>query len=85
MKTMYELWDAQSRNLIATYRAEADALVAVRAFIADDGEESIGGVFLVRHEPDGGDDVIAADAALARLALERSVNPLSVGPAQRRP
>lgn len=71
MKTMYELWDAQSRNLIATYRSEADALSAVRTFIEDDGEESIEGVALVRHDPDGSGNVIAADAALARLAKER--------------
>ncbi len=71
MKTMYELWDARSRNLIATYRSEADALSAVRTFIEDDGEESIEGVALVRHDPDGSGNVIAADAALARLAKER--------------
>ena len=59
METIYELWDAPSRNLIATSKSE------------DDGEESIEGVALVRHEPDGSGNVIAADAALARLAQER--------------
>ncbi len=71
MKTIYELWDAISRNLIVTYRSEDEALAAVRRFIEDDGEESIEGVALVRHEPDGSGGVIAADAALARLAQER--------------
>ena len=51
MRTIYELWDGPSRNLIATYRSKSDALAAVRVFIEDDGEESIEGVVLVRHEP----------------------------------
>ena len=71
METIYELWDAPSRNLIATYDSEDEALSAVRAFVEDDGEDSIEGVALVRHEPDGSGNVIAADAALARLAQER--------------
>jgi len=71
MKTFYEMWDAVSRNLIATYDSEDEALSAVRALIEDDGEESIEGVDLVRHEPDGSGNVIAADATLARLAQER--------------
>ncbi len=77
METMYELWDAPSRNLIATYYSERDALAAVRVFIEDDGEESIEGVVLVRHEPDGSGNVIAADAALARLAQERQRQSIS--------
>ena len=44
MKTLYEMWDAVSRNLIATYDSEDEALSAVRTFIEDDGEESIEGV-----------------------------------------
>ncbi len=71
MKTFYEMWDAISQNLIATYDSEDEALSAVRTLIEDDGEESIEGVALVRHEPDGSGDVIAADAALARLAQAR--------------
>jgi len=71
MKTFYEMWDAVSRNLIATYDSEDEALSAVRTFIADDGEGSIEGIALVRHAPDGSGGVIAADAALARLAQER--------------
>jgi len=71
MKTLYEMWDAVRRNLIATYDSEDEALSAVRTFIEDDGEESIEGVALVRHEPDGSGNVIAADATLARLAQER--------------
>jgi hypothetical protein len=71
METIYELWDAPSRNLIATYQTDRDALAAVRTFIEDDGEESIEGVALVRHEPDGSGNVIAANAALARLAQGR--------------
>ncbi len=65
MKTFYEMWDAVSRNLIATYDSE------------DDGEESIEGVALVRHAPDGSGNVIAADAALARLAHERQRQSIS--------
>ena len=71
MKTLYEMWDAVSRNLIAVYDSEDEALSAVRIFIEDDGEESIEGVALVRHEPNGSGNVIAADAALVRLAQER--------------
>lgn len=77
MKTIYELWDAPSRNLIATYHSESEALTAVRAFIEDDGEESIEGILLVRHEPDGSGGVIAGDEALAHLAQERQRQPLS--------
>ncbi len=71
MKTLYEMWDAVSRNLIATYDSEDEALSAVRTFIEGDGEESIEGIALVWHEPDGSGNVIAADATLARLAQER--------------
>jgi hypothetical protein len=71
MKTIHELWDAVSRNLIVTYDSEDEALSAVRTFVEDDGEESIEGVALVRHEPDGSGNVIAADATLARLAQAR--------------
>ena len=77
MKTMHELWDAVSRNLIATYDSEDEALSAVRTFIEDDGEESIEGVALVRHEPDGSGNVIAADAMLARLAQARQHQSIS--------
>jgi len=66
-ETIYELWDTPSRNLIATYRSEPEALAAVRTFIADDGEESIVGVALLRRTSDDG-NVVAADADLARLA-----------------
>jgi hypothetical protein len=69
--TIYGLWDVPSRNLIAVFHAEDEALAAIRTFIKDDGEESIEGVVLIRQEPDGSGDVIAADAALARLAQER--------------
>jgi hypothetical protein len=71
MTTIYELWDAISRNLIVTYDSEDEALAAVRTFIEDAGEESIEGVALVRHEPDGSGGVIAADTELAQLAQER--------------
>ena len=77
MKTFYEMWDAVSRNLIAVYDSENEALSAVRTFIEDDGEESIEGVALVRHESDGSGGVIAADAALARLAQERQQQSIS--------
>jgi hypothetical protein len=77
MKTLYEMWDAVSRNLIATYDSEDEALSAVRTFIADDGAESIEGVALVRLEPDGSGNVIASDAALARLAQERQHQSIS--------
>jgi hypothetical protein len=77
MKTFYEMWDAVSRNLIAVYDSENEALSAVRTFNQDDGEESIEGVALVRHEPDGSGGVIAADAALARLAQERQQQSIS--------
>ncbi len=77
MKAFYEMWDAVSRNLIAVYDSENEALSAVRTFNQDDGEESIEGVALVRHEPDGSGGVIAADAALARLAQERQQQSIS--------
>ncbi len=77
MKTFYEMWDAVSRNLIAVYDSENEVLSAVLTFNQDDGEESIEGVALVRHEPDGSGGVIAADAALARLAQERQQQSIS--------
>jgi hypothetical protein len=77
METIYELWDAVSRNLIAVYDSEDEALSAVRTFIEVDGEESIEGVALVLHKSDGSGNVIAADAALAQLAQERQRQSLS--------
>ncbi len=69
-RVSYELWDVPSRNLIGAYHSKRDALAAVQTFIADDGEESIRGVALVRTEPNGHGGVVAEDADLVRMARE---------------
>jgi len=47
MRMTYDLWDAVSRNLTATYNFE------------DDGAKSFDEIALVRHEPDGSSSAIA--------------------------
>jgi hypothetical protein len=37
MSKTYELWDGRSRNLIAAYETEADALAYVRGYVTEHG------------------------------------------------
>jgi hypothetical protein len=70
--TIYELWNTPSRNLIAEFDSRSDTLAAIRAFIEDDGADSIDGVALIRQEPDRSGGVIAFDVALARVGARRA-------------
>jgi hypothetical protein len=70
MATTYELWDTETRNLVAEFPSETAALAAVRRTLAIDGRASAE-TLLLGFEDDAGEGArIAAGAALIALALQ---------------
>ena len=68
---VYELWETRSRNLIASFATEADALAFVARSAGRHGAASIASVELVRlddEDDDGPIERIAAGADLLRRA-----------------
>ena len=65
----FELWEMHSRNLMADYDTEAEALAAVAAAISAHGPDYIDSVMLVRVGPRGGLTRLAAGRQLAERAL----------------
>lgn len=67
---VYELWETRSRNMIASFATEEDALASVALSAGRHGAASIASVELVRlnDEDDGPIERIAAGADLVALA-----------------
>jgi hypothetical protein len=67
---VYELWEMRSRNMIASFATEEDALSSVARSAERHGAASIASVELVRldDEDDGPIERIAAGADLLRRA-----------------
>jgi hypothetical protein len=68
---VYELWETRSRNMIASFAAEEDALAFVARSAEKHGVSSIASVELVRlddEDDDGPIERIAAGAELLRRA-----------------
>jgi hypothetical protein len=66
---MYELWDAESGNLLKTYPSEAAALTTVRAFRDAHGDSAAEGLGLIRVDQRGRGALVAEGAALLDMAL----------------
>ena len=64
----YELWEAESGNMIAGFPTNSAALALVREQIEAAGPESVGTWFLGCEEDDGESTTIAKGAQLAELA-----------------
>jgi hypothetical protein len=69
MAVSYELWSMTSRNLLASFRSEADALAAVREALERNGAEYVNGLALGREDERGGAQAVAHGAALLERAL----------------
>ncbi len=64
----YELWDTLSRNLLADFESEDEALEAVRALIAVDGSACTDALALTRVDGAGQMTTLASGEALALRA-----------------
>jgi hypothetical protein len=75
MATAYELWDFDTRNIVAVYDSQEAALAAVRDDLQEHGRELVETLVLLVTREDGakvriaaGDDLIARAEAVARPA-----------------
>jgi hypothetical protein len=66
----YEIWDTESRNLVADYDSEDAALGAVAEAALRYGVDEIRTLMLVRVGPRGGSKRIAIGSHLADLAMQ---------------
>lgn len=66
---IYELWYEDTGNIIDAYKAEAEALAEVRAFIEDYGQSSVETMALLLAPDDGAKQIIAHGAQLAERAI----------------
>jgi hypothetical protein len=73
----FELWDVQSRNLLADFDTEAEALAAVADALDASGMRAVDSLVLLRVGPRGGltKTKVAAGDKLASLALVGSPPP----------
>lgn len=69
---MFQLWEAESANLVGSYPTEEAALLVVRAAIERHGRETLDSLVLLREEVRGQIIPVAEGAALADLALTRT-------------
>jgi hypothetical protein len=65
---MYELWDANTGNLLDSFLTEAAALAAVRDFLIDNGRSTAEALGIVYEDRRGRSKLIAEGAALLELA-----------------
>ena len=73
MARMYELWDADTRNLIACSADRADMLAYVREIVGESGPGATNGLCLMwsdADDPEAG-EAIATEAELRTLALNQ--------------
>ncbi len=64
MATTYELWDLDTRNLLAVFDNEEAALAAIRADLHTHGRAAVENLLLGRVEEGGGGGEIAAGEEL---------------------
>jgi hypothetical protein len=67
----FALWDADAGALTDEYPTEVDALAAVYRTVREDGPDALAGYALMRDDGEHGPVLIAADTALADLALRQ--------------
>ena len=68
MATTYELWDLDTRNLVAVFDSEAAALASIRADLRAHGRAAVENLLLGRVEEGGGGGEIAAGEELIARA-----------------
>ena len=79
MATTYQLWDTDTRNLVAEFDTQEEALAAVKRTLEVDGHELAEALFLgVDGEGEAG-GVIAQGAALVALAQGTATGRASSG------
>jgi hypothetical protein len=66
---IYELWYEDTGNIINAYKAEADALAEVRAFIEDYGPSSVETMALLLAPDNGAKQIVAHGPQLAERAI----------------
>ena len=68
---IYELWETESRNLMASFDSEAAALDAVASFVREHGPAAVATVALARLDDEDEDcemtRIAAGDELLARI------------------
>jgi hypothetical protein len=69
---MFQLWEAESANLVGSYPTEEAALIVVRNAIEKHGREALDSIVLLREGARGRLTKVAEGAALADLALART-------------
>ena len=65
---MYELWDIETGNWVATFALRHDALVVVRRMLTTHGPDYVESLSLARSAPNAGGTTIAQGRGLLRLA-----------------
>jgi hypothetical protein len=71
MDMLYELWDTVTANLTGEYPTEEDALAALYRTVEKAGPDALAGYALMRDDGVHDPVLIAADTALADLALRQ--------------
>jgi hypothetical protein len=66
----FQLWELESRNCVAEFASQGEALGAVRAMTLEHGEDAAASLLLVHEARDGTLKKIAAGEALLLLARE---------------
>jgi hypothetical protein len=66
---MFQLWEAESANLVGSYPTEEAALIVVRNVIDKHGREALDTIVLLREGADGRLSKVAEGSELADLAL----------------
>ncbi|MGE3272627.1 MAG: hypothetical protein AB7P40_28050 [Chloroflexota bacterium] len=74
----YELWDTETRNLVAAFESEAEALQAARQFITMNSEAYPNALALVLEDEQGESTLVARGVTLAN----RSRNSTHESPGQ---
>ena len=76
MSRTYELWDGATRNLVAAYDCESDALLFVQKYVAEHGS-AYASSWVLLWEDDGTDEAeqIAEGHALLALAANATNRP----------
>ena len=67
MSCTYELWDTDSRNMVAEFASRDAALLALHDAVATQGPQALATLALSTEDGDGGSEMIARGDALVAL------------------
>jgi hypothetical protein len=67
MTRTYELWDTDSRNMVAEFASREAAIVALQGAVREHGRQVVELLVLSTEDGDGGGEVIARGAGLIAL------------------